>query len=364
MAFDSFVTLGRSGLRVSRFALGAAAFGTEIGYGVSPALASEIITRYLDMGGNFIDTANVYSRGHSEVIIGDYFAKHKQLRQRTVLSTKFCSNLYPGDPNGGGASRKAIVAQCEESLRRLQTDYIDLFWMHCWDNFTPIEESMCALDDLVHQGKVRYIGFSDAPAWKITEAQMLARFSKWTPFIAMELEYSLMERTIEGEHVPMAMELGIGIIPWGALRSGVLSGTFGTKRIDKDVSRRQSVNSTMKALTQREEAILKTVQRISEDLGVSMSTVALAWVKSQPGITVTLLGADHPDQIESNAKALEVSLSPEQLRELTDVSKPQLNFPHAFSDALSASLLHAGSTVNGVRSGITSLQPNDDSERF
>ena len=364
MAFDSYVTLGRSGLRVSRFALGSAAFGEEIGYGVDKDVSEAIIARYVDLGGNFIDTANLYSRGHAEVIIGDYFARNKALRQRTVISTKFYGNLYPGDPNGGGASRSAIIAQCEESLRRLRMDHIDLFWMHCWDSFTPIDESMMALDDLVRQGKVRYIGVSNLPAWKIAQAQTLAHLRGWSPLIALELEYSLMERTIEGEHVPLALELGLGVIPWGALRSGVLSGAFGLTRTSEVVSRRASVNSTMANLTAKEEAILTTLKRVADELGVSMTTVALAWVKAQPGVAVTLLGIDHPDQIEPNARGQDVVLSPEQMDALNAASKPTLNFPHAFNTALAASLAHAGATVNGVRSGITPLQPKTDAERF
>lgn len=364
MGFDSYVTLGRSGLRVSQFALGSAAFGEEIGYGVNKQVSERIISQYLDMGGNFIDTANVYSRGHSEIILGDFFAKKLPLRQRTVLSTKFYANLFPGDPNGGGTSRRSIIAQCEESLRRLRTGYIDIYWMHCWDSFTPIDESMRALDDLVRQGKVRYIGISDAPAWKIAQAQVLAEFRAWTPVIALELEYSLMERTIEGEHVPMALELGMGIIPWGALRAGVLSGAFGLARTKSAPSRRSSTNSTMANLTEKEESVLQQVKRIADELGVGMAAVALSWVKAQRGITVTLLGIDNPDQLAANAKALALTLSSEQMNALTEVSKPVLNFPHAFNSTLATSLAHAGATVNGIPSGITALQPKTDAERF
>jgi aryl-alcohol dehydrogenase-like predicted oxidoreductase len=364
MAFDSYVTLGRSGLRVSRFGLGSAAFGQEIGYGVTPAVSERIIDRYLDKGGNFIDTANVYSRGHAELIVGDYFARQKHRRDRAVIATKFTSNLFPGDPNGGGASRRSIIAQCEESLRRLQTDRIDLFWMHVWDRFTPIEESMSALDDLVRQGKVRYLGFSNVPAWKVAQAQTLALVRNWTPLIALELEYSLLERTIEGEHVPMALELGLGIIPWGTLRSGVLSGAFGTRRIDANVSRRPSVNSTMKSLVPAEEAVLESVGRIASARGASMASVALAWVKAKPGIAVTLLGIDDPDQLDENATALELVLSAEEMAELDRLSQPKLNYPHAMNMLLGNSLLHAGATVNGSPSGITALQPNTDTERF
>lgn len=202
MPLDHYVTLGHSGLRVSPFCLGAMSFGEDLGWGSSVADSEAILTRYLELGGNFIDTANGYTRGHSEKIIGDFFAARHGRRDRTVIATKFFVNLFAGDPNGGGGSRKAIVAQCDESLRRLQTDYIDLYYLHNWDRFTPIEETMSALDDLVTAGKVRYIGFSDTPAWKVAQAQLIAHFRGWAPIAGLQIEYSLGERTVEGELIP------------------------------------------------------------------------------------------------------------------------------------------------------------------
>ncbi|MEY2469704.1 MAG: hypothetical protein QOF21_2402, partial [Actinomycetota bacterium] len=226
MALTDYVTLGRSGLRVSPFCLGAMTFGDDWGWGASAAESEAILSHFLERGGNFVDTANVYTKGHSETIIGDFIGRDRARRDRTVLATKFIGNLYAGDPNGGGAGRKAIAAACEQSLRRLQTDYIDLYWMHMWDKHTPIEETMRALDDLVRAGKVRYIGFSDTPAWKVAQAQTLAQLRGWTPLIALQVEYSLIERTVEGELIPMALELGLGVTPWSPLRSGVLSGKY------------------------------------------------------------------------------------------------------------------------------------------
>ena len=226
MALNDYVTLGHSGLRVSPFCLGAMTFGEDWGWGSSVAESETIMARFLDRGGNFIDTANVYTKGHSEAIIGDYIGRDRARRDRVVIATKFFGNLYNGDPNGGGASRKAIAASCEQSLRRLRTDYIDLYWMHSWDKFTPIEETLRALDDLVQAGKVRYVGFSDTPAWKVAQAQTIARFRGWTPLIALQVEYSLIERTVEGELMPAAIELGLGVTPWSPLRGGVLSGTY------------------------------------------------------------------------------------------------------------------------------------------
>src|SRR5580698_1768925 len=226
MPLNHYVTLGRSGLRVSPFCLGAMTFGEDLGWGSSVTDSNRILDRYLERGGNFIDTANAYTRGHSEKIIGDHLGRDPRKRERMVLATKFFTNLYLGDPNGGGANRKTIHAQLHDSLRRLQTDYVDLYWMHAWDRLTPIDETMRALDDLVSAGKVRYIGFSDTPAWKVTEAQMSARFRSWTPLIALQIEYSLMERTVEGELIPMAQELWLGVTPWSPLKGGMLSGKY------------------------------------------------------------------------------------------------------------------------------------------
>src|ERR1700704_2991119 len=226
MALNDYVTLGHSGLRVSPLCLGTMTFGEEWGWGATVAESEAILSRFLERGGNFVDTANGYTLGHSERIIGDYFARDPGKRDRVVIATKFFTNLYPGDPNGGGASRKSLVAACEQSLRRLQTDYIDLYWMHLWDRFTPIDETMRALDDLVQTGKVRYIGFSDTPAWKVAQAHTLARLRGWTPLVALQIEYSLIERTVEGELLPMALECGLGVTPWSPLRGGVLSGKY------------------------------------------------------------------------------------------------------------------------------------------
>src|SRR3954451_7830098 len=220
MPLDSYITLGRSGLRVSPFCLGTMTFGEDHGWGASVAESEAMLDEYLDRGGNFIDTANVYTNGHAEAIVGDYFAGRSARRDGVVIGTKFFCNLYPGDPNGGGAGRKAIVQQCEQSLRRLRTDYVDIYWLHNWDRRTPVEETLRALDDLVRAGKVRYVGFSDIPAWKAAEAQTIAHFRGLAPIIALQLEYSLLERTAEGELIPMAQELGLGVMPWGPLKSG------------------------------------------------------------------------------------------------------------------------------------------------
>jgi aryl-alcohol dehydrogenase-like predicted oxidoreductase len=226
MPLDSYVTLGRSGLRVSPLTLGTMTFGEDWGWGTGAPECKAMLDDYLGRGGSFIDTANVYTNGHAEAIVGDYFTPQPERRDRVVIGSKFFGNLYAGDPNGGGAGRKAIVQQLEQSLRRLRTDYIDVYWLHNWDRAAPVEETLRTLDDLVTAGRIRYVGFSDVPAWKTAEAQVLARLRGWAPIIAVQLEYSLLERTVEGELLPMAEDLGMGVMPWGPLKSGFLSGKF------------------------------------------------------------------------------------------------------------------------------------------
>src|SRR4030088_2447313 len=176
MPLNHYLTLGRSGLRVSPFCLGAMTFGEDLGWGSSVKESEAILDRYIELGGNFIDTANLYTKGHSETIIGDHITCDRDKRDRLVIATKFSANMYVGDPNGGGSNRKSVIAACEQSLRRLRTDYIDLYWLHNWDQYTPIEETMATLHDLVQSGKVRYVGVSDTPAWKVTQAQLISQF--------------------------------------------------------------------------------------------------------------------------------------------------------------------------------------------
>src|SRR3954453_9401713 len=279
MALSDYVTLGHSGLRVSPLCLGAMTFGEEWGWGSSVPESESILARFLERGGNFIDTANVYTKGPSETIIGNFIGHDRSRRDRVVIATKFFGNLYPGDPNGGGAGRKSIVAACEQSLRRLQTDYIDLYWMHAWDKFTPIHETMRALDDLVRAGKVRYIGFSDTPAWKTAQAQLLAQMHGWTPLIALQIEYSLIERTVEGELIPMAREMGLGVTPWSPLRSGALSGKY-TRENAKTVKADRGDRVTA-YLTDKNYLLIDELIAIGRELGTTAAAVALAWVQSR-----------------------------------------------------------------------------------
>jgi len=370
MSLDHYVTLGSSGLRVSPLCLGTMTFGEDWGWGSSVAGAGAILTRYIERGGNFIDTANMYTKGHSEKIIGDYVRAHGTRRDQLVIATKFFANLYPSDPNAGGASRKSLTAACDESLRRLQTDYIDLYWMHLWDRFTPIDETMRALDDLVGAGKVRYIGFSDTPAWKVAQAQVTAGFRSWAPLIALQIEYSLIERTVEGELIPMAQELGLGVTPWSPLRGGVLTGKYTRENVDDAVrwctssgpSARRSVRVT-KDLDERVFGIIDQLVRISGELKTSPAAVALAWVQAKPGVDSTIIGARTLEQLEANLGSLDVALSAAQMNVLDAASTPTLGFPVRFLEVAN-SVMHAGATVDGEPSEVWPMLPKTGDEHY
>lgn len=361
MPLDHYVTLGRSGLRVSPLCLGAMTFGEDFGWGSSVKDSEAILDRYVDLGGNFIDTANMYTKGHSEKIIGDHVGLDKARRDRLVLATKFSGNLYPGDPNGGGSNRKSIVAACEQSLRRMQTDYIDLYWLHNWDKHTPIDETMAALDDLVRSGKVRYLGVSDTPAWKVAEAQVTARFRGWSAFIGLQIEYSLLERTVEGELVPMARELGLGITPWSPLKSGVLSGKYTRQNASRLKSDRGVWADAH--LTDKTYALLDELQHVAEQLDTTVARVAIAWVQGRPGVASTIIGARTLAQLEDNLRALEVHLAPEHLARLDELTKPTLGFPAELAP-LFPMVHHGGTTINGESAPIAPFVPSQPGDHY
>jgi aryl-alcohol dehydrogenase-like predicted oxidoreductase len=345
MSLDQYITLGRSGLRVSPFCLGAMTFGQDLGWGSSVEESQQIIDRFIELGGNFIDTANFYTKSHSEKIIGDHLGRHSARRDRLVIATKFSGNLYPGDPNGGGSGRKSVINACENSLRRLQTDYIDLYWLHNWDRHTPIEETLAALDDLVRAGKVRYIGVSDTPAWKIAEANVIARFRGWSAFIGLQIEYSLLERTVEQELVPMALEFGLGITPWSPLKSGVLSGKYTRQNEGQLKADRGFFADSFR--TEKAYAIVDELQIIARAHETTVARVALAWVQGRPGVTSTIIGARRLAQLEDNVKALEVRLSVAELGRLDALTKPTFGFPQNMEPIFPA-IHHGGTAVNGV----------------
>lgn len=345
MALDHYVTLGRSGLRVSPLCLGAMTFGEDLGWGSSVEESQQIMDRYIEAGGNFIDTANFYTKSHSEKIIGDHIGRHPSKRDRLVIATKFSGNLYPGDPNAGGSSRKSVMSACESSLRRLQTDYIDLYWLHNWDSHTPIDETMATLDDLVRSGKVRYVGVSDTPAWKIAQANVMAQFRGWSQFIGLQIEHSLLERTVEQELVPMALELGLGVTPWSPLKSGVLSGKY-TRATAGRVNNDRAFASTF--LDETTYKLVDELEIIAKAHDSTVARVALAWVRTRPGVSSTIIGARRLSQLDDNIKSLDVTLTSADLAHLDALTKPKFGFPQSMQPMFPA--LHNGGTmVNGVQ---------------
>jgi aryl-alcohol dehydrogenase-like predicted oxidoreductase len=326
----SYRLLGRSGLRVSPFALGTMTFGRDWGWGAEEPEAHRIFDTYVDRGGNFIDTANAYTNGSSERLVGK-FAEGK--RDRLVIATKYTMASRPGDPNSGGNHRKSMMRSVEESLGRLKTDYIDLLYLHLWDARTPIEEILRAMDDLVRSGKVLYVGISDTPAWQVARMQAVADLRGWSPFIALQSEYNLVERTPERDLIPMAKEMGLGVIPWSPLANGVLTGKY--SRDDLKPGNAGSLQGSRKgvaeghgSLSARNLEIAEEVKAVAAESGKSPAQIALAWTLLSPAVTATLLGARTVTQLEDNLGALTVSLSDPQRERLSKVSAIALGFPH------------------------------------
>jgi len=348
MALDSYVTLGRSGLRVSPFCLGAMNFGEAGGWGCGVEDSEKIVQAFLDRGGNFIDTANFYTNGHSESILGDFFAARPGLRDRVVLATKFFGNLHPGDPNGGGAGRKAIIAQLEQSLRRMKTDYIDLYWLHNWDAHTPVEETMRTLDELVTAGKIRYLGFSNTPGWYTAQANTMALLRAWTPIIALQVEYSMLARTVEGELVPLALDAGMGVLPWSPLAGGFLSGKYRRGAETEDTKRGLITGGPSDA----QYDVIDAVNAVAAEVEASPAAVALAWLRGRPSVTSPILGPRRIEHLDANLAALDVTLTEAQVSALNEASSPRLNYPYDLNRQVGAMLQFAGTTVDGQPSTV------------
>ena len=328
-----FRYLGPSGLRISELCLGTMTFGEDWGWGASKEECRAIFDAYVERGGNFIDTANGYTNGTSERIVGELI---KSDRDRFVLATKYSFPTVRGDPNSGGNHRKSMFRSLEGSLKRLGTDYVDLFWLHAWDFSTPVEEVMRALDDLVRSGKVLYVGVSDTPAWIVSRANMLAELRGWSPFMALQIEYSLIERTPERDLLPMARSLGMTVTPWGVLGSGVLTGKYNDAPPAKSsgstgaqVERRLDAGNNQKA-NERNIAIARVVVDVAKEVRCTPSQVALAWLRTRPGSIVPILGARRLSQIRDNLSCLDVTLPEEYVRQLDEVSRIDLGFPHNF----------------------------------
>jgi aryl-alcohol dehydrogenase-like predicted oxidoreductase len=320
--------LGRTGLRVSELCLGAMIFGDHRGgWGASKDEAARIVERFAQAGGNFVDTANSYAGGESERIVGELVAAE---RERWVLSTKYTLSMRPDDPNGGGAHRKSLVQSLEASLRRLGTDYLDLYWVHIWDAFTPVEEVVRALDDVVSAGKVLYVGISDTPAWIVAQAVTLADLRGWTRFAGLQVPYSLVERSVERELLPMAQALELTVTAWSPLGGGLLTGRYGSDRERPEGTRIAALGQG--SLTDRNLAIADAVNAVAAERGASSAQVAIAWVRAQQArsVVVPILGVRRREQLEDNLGALELELTPEELARLEDVSRIELGFPHDF----------------------------------
>ncbi|MFC9258149.1 aldo/keto reductase [Amycolatopsis thailandensis] len=326
LTLDTYRLLGRSGLRVSPLALGAATFGTESGWGAERDEARKLFDRYVERGGNFIDTASTYSNGTSERLLGEFTRDN---RESLVLATKYTTLRRPGDPNSGGGQRKNLFASVEDSLRKLNTDYIDLLYLHLWDFTTPVEEILRGMDDLVRRGKVLYVAISNTPAWEVSRMQTIADLRGWSPLIALQIEYNLIERTGERDLIPMARELGLGVVPWSPLAGGVLTGKY--SRYDlapAEDGTRKNFNLALGTLTERNFAIVDVVKEVASELGRTPAQVGLAWTLRNPDVTAPIIGARTPAQLEDNLGALEVDFTPSQLARLDEVSAIDLGFPH------------------------------------
>lgn len=349
MNLTAFRTLGRSGLIVSPLALGTMTFGTPR-WGAPDEVSASIFNAYVDAGGNFIDTADVYSSGRSEELIGGYI-ENRNLRDKLVLATKFTFNAESGNPNAGGNGRKNMYRAIDLSLRRLRTDYIDLYWMHAWDMVTPVEEVLQSLGDLVRSGKIRYFGFSDLPAWYAIKAATLATAHAVPGPIALQLEYSLVERSIEREHLPVAHECGLGITPWSPLAGGFLAGKYSSTDAGATGEGRLSGSNPFQGkftkFTDRNWRVLDALRTVAAQVSSPLAQVALAWVSAQPGITAPILGASKLEQLHDNLDSLDIRLTPDQLLSLDQSSALDLAFPYGFTDDNVKRGIFGGVTVQG-----------------
>jgi aryl-alcohol dehydrogenase-like predicted oxidoreductase len=327
--------LGRSGLRVSELCLGTMSFGEETGWGASKQECDRMLRTYADAGGNFIDTADKYTGGTSERYVGELIAAE---RDRWVLATKYTLARDEDDPNGAGNHRKSLVRALEASLRRLATDYVDVLWVHMWDYVTPVEELMRALDDQVRAGKVLYVGISNTPAWIIAQANTLAEHRGWTPFTAIQVEYSLVQRDVERELIPMAAALDLAVTAWSPLGSGVLTGKYLGDRAGANGARLDvAPGMSERFLNERNLEIAGVVAAIAEELGATPAQVALRWLGTRGTPVIPILGARSARQLSENLGALDVELDDEQLARLDASSAVKLGYPYDFLQWAAAS---------------------------
>lgn len=338
-----YLELGCSGLKVAELCLGTMTFGEESGFGAPAAESRRIYERYREAGGNFLDTANIYNRGTSETLLGDFIASE---RQAVVLASKYSLTTDPADPNAGGNHRKNLVQSLEASLRRLRTDYLDLYWVHGWDQATPLAELMRALDDQVRLGKVLHLGISNAPAWVVAAANVLARERGWTPFTALQLHYNLVERSIEEEFFALAAAQDLAITAWSPLAGGLLSGKFNRDADPQARAGARLESSPMRSrmLTEQRLEAAEHLAALARELGASAAQLALAWLRQRGGgDVIPILGARTLAQLDDNLGALKLALAPVTIAELDSLSPPEFRYPRALLDGeFFQRMLHGG----------------------
>jgi len=332
--------LGNSGLRVSEAALGTMTFGDDWGWGSAKDEAQKVYDAFREAGGNFIDTANFYTNGTSESFLGEFMKEH---RQSVVLATKYTMSAPGTDPNAAGNHRKNLMQAVEASLKRLQTDYIDLYWVHMWDQMTPVEEVMRGLDDLVRAGKVLYTGISDAPAWWIAQANTLAHLRGWSAFAGLQIEYSLIERTVERELIPMAKALNLGVTAWSPLAGGVLTGKYHGHGSSEQARMNTDMAKGFMPEPQRAGRVVAAVKSVSDDTARSMAQVALAWLRYRPVPVIPILGARNLSQFQDNLASFDLTLSADQLKTLDEASRVELGFPYdIYAKAMPRAVCYGG----------------------
>jgi aryl-alcohol dehydrogenase-like predicted oxidoreductase len=346
---NSYYTLGRSGLRVSRLALGTMTFGTEWGFGADKETARRLFEAYVEVGGNLFDTADLYTGGTSETWLGEFIAE-RGLREKAVIVTKFAHSAERGNANAGGNGRKSVLRALEASLRRLRTDYIDLYMLHTWDRVTPVEEVMRTLDDLVRSGKVRHVGLSDIPAWYASRAQTIAEFRGSEPICALQLEYSLAERNIEHEFTTLGTDYGMGILAWSPLANGLLSGKYRPSENSGTGSGRLEflkpyLSPPFQRFTPRNFAIVAELEAVAKVAGRSMAQVAINWVAHRPGVASVIVGATRIEQLQENLAALSFDIPAELSDRLDAASAPPPAFPYIFFGKEVQESIHAGVRV-------------------
>ncbi len=351
MKLTDYTTLGRTGLRVSPLCMGTMTFGTGWGFGAEEKASKEMFDRFIDAGGNFLDTADGYTNGTAEEMTGK-FVGERGLRDKVAIATKYTFNFaQQGNPNAGGNGRKNLYRALEGSLRRLKTDYIDLYYVHAWDTMTPVEEVASTMNTLVQEGKIRYWGLSDTPAWYVARAQTIAQHHGWEPMATLQLEYALTERNIEREHIPVAQEMGIGLCPWSPLAGGFLAGKY-KREGDKGKGEGRlalPAGGLFNRFTERNWKILDVLLDVAKQAGKPPAQVALNWLSAKPGVTSIILGATKVAQLDDNLAAMEWTLPAELYKKLDDASAIEAVHPYNFYNSTMQTRVSGGTNVQAWR---------------